>query len=353
MDDLCRGHPQMAFVIGFSVFLFIGGVAIRIRWENLVAFIVGPAGLLLLFLAADNALTPSAGDLPDVQATEVPVSDPLHWSAFILVLVIPAFLIAVLSFGRPYFKLALTWLDARVFTPFDETIVSGASTQESDQIQLYFETAAKLSALMANADGHAGTAEHAAFRESFDFGALREPRLAAAYAAQLKFPQSLQMVLRPYVFRFGLGNPLSETLVYGMARVALADGVVHPAERKVLIEICEHLCMAGETANRIFASVGIAPEESWSSRSRDRTRQHQRRPDYTSSLSDRERHLLVLGLKPGATMDDVKSARRRLAKKYHPDRLVAKGLPQSELEKAAAMMVKVNTACDWLEANGV
>lgn len=50
----------------------------------------------------------------------------------------------------------------------------------------------------------------------------------------------------------------------------------------------------------------------------------------------------VLGLFPGATLDQVKKAHRKLAKQYHPDRFM--NAPDPERHQAELRMVQVNGA---------
>lgn len=50
----------------------------------------------------------------------------------------------------------------------------------------------------------------------------------------------------------------------------------------------------------------------------------------------------VLGLFPGASLDQVKKAHRKLAKRYHPDRFAT--APRSEQLEAVQKMVQVNGA---------
>ena len=50
----------------------------------------------------------------------------------------------------------------------------------------------------------------------------------------------------------------------------------------------------------------------------------------------------VLGLFPGATLDQVKKAHRKLAKQYHPDRFMS--APDAERHWAELRMVQVNGA---------
>ena len=52
----------------------------------------------------------------------------------------------------------------------------------------------------------------------------------------------------------------------------------------------------------------------------------------------------VLGVAATATDEEVKKAYRAKAKQYHPDVLRANGLPEGMIEKATALMAKVNAA---------
>lgn len=58
--------------------------------------------------------------------------------------------------------------------------------------------------------------------------------------------------------------------------------------------------------------------------------------------------LSALGLNEGVTFDEVKTAYRNLAKKWHPDRYARK---PRELAKAEARMRRINAAYEWLEEN--
>lgn len=57
----------------------------------------------------------------------------------------------------------------------------------------------------------------------------------------------------------------------------------------------------------------------------------------------------LLGVSPDASDDEVKSAYRAKAKKYHPDALRAQGLPDEMVSKATDMMAKVNAAWSVIE----
>ncbi len=53
---------------------------------------------------------------------------------------------------------------------------------------------------------------------------------------------------------------------------------------------------------------------------------------------------MVLGLMPGASKDEVRRVYRRLVAEHHPDRLIAKGVPEELLAVATARMAAINHA---------
>ena len=62
----------------------------------------------------------------------------------------------------------------------------------------------------------------------------------------------------------------------------------------------------------------------------------------------------TLGIEPSASDDGVKKAYRRLMNKHHPDKLIARGLPESMVEVAEAKTREVRMAWDRIrEARGM
>lgn len=97
-----------------------------------------------------------------------------------------------------------------------------------------------------------------------------------------------------------------EVMLEVLVRMALADGAVHDHERALL-----------ERAARIF---GLDLE-----RFAHVLGQHGQ---------DFDRHYHTLGLEPGASMTEVKSAYRKLVVQTHPDKVIAQGMPE-EFQRVA------------------
>jgi DnaJ like chaperone protein len=115
-----------------------------------------------------------------------------------------------------------------------------------------------------------------------------------------------------------------------------ADGEVHPAEHAMLVRVARRLGMTeldlarleallrGATAGRA-AAAGPAPK--------------QRLEDaYTA-----------LGLTPEADVSDIKRAYRKLMSENHPDKLAARGLPESMRKVAEERAVELNAAYEVLK----
>ncbi|VAW18811.1 DnaJ-like protein DjlA [hydrothermal vent metagenome] len=57
---------------------------------------------------------------------------------------------------------------------------------------------------------------------------------------------------------------------------------------------------------------------------------------------------LVLGLVPEATNSEIKRVYRRLVSEHHPDRLIAKGVPEELISIATARVAAINAAYDQI-----
>jgi DnaJ like chaperone protein len=91
-----------------------------------------------------------------------------------------------------------------------------------------------------------------------------------------------------------------------------ADGAIHPAEHQMLVRIARGLGLSEADVAQLEALL--------------RTGAGARGPSPQQKLDDA---YAALGLTPSATDAQVKQAYRRLMSQNHPDKLAAKGLPES------------------------
>jgi len=117
---------------------------------------------------------------------------------------------------------------------------------------------------------------------------------------------------------------------------AYADGVVDPAERKVLLNICQLLNISRHEFDHLCAMIGGTG--SGSSKSG--------RNDGAPSL---KQAYLVLDIDKSASTSEIKKAYRRLLSQHHPDKLVAKGLPEEMMKVAADRTHEIRKAYEVIK----
>lgn len=177
-----------------------------------------------------------------------------------------------------------------------------------------------LSAKMAKADGRVTRDEVAAFREVFTIPQGEEANAARVFNLAREDVAGFDDYARRIARMFDGGNQILLDLMESLFHIAAADGHYHPAEDEFL----------GLVSN-IF---GIPEREFRCLRARFVPDQH---PDPYA----------VLGVGAEAHLDEVKAAWRRLVREHHPDRMIARGVPEEAVKLAEARLVAINRA--WEE----
>ncbi len=209
---------------------------------------------------------------------------------------------------------------------------------------IYYETAVKLGGLVAMADGQAKPIEFAALKTVFELNSVTCPRAKQLYQAQIQTPEKLKQILSPFLQVFGHGSAVADTLIFGMSKVALSDRRLDFSELGLIRKAAQCLGVPSKDTQRIMASAGLFRDRAF-----DQDAHQKSKPK--APLTERERHLQTLQLKAGADASTIRTAWRKLAAKYHPDKLYSQNLPDAEIEKAERMMQDINEAYDWLKGN--
>jgi len=118
-------------------------------------------------------------------------------------------------------------------------------------------------------------------------------------------------------------SELLSTILDVLFLIALADGTISAEEELLLLE-----------AEAIFSIKGSLYNEY-------KSREH------TQKKSKRENYLDILGLDIDATQDEIKKTYRRLAMKFHPDRVSHLG--EDFIHEAEAKMKEINEAYEYLK----
>ena len=177
-----------------------------------------------------------------------------------------------------------------------------------------------LGAKMAKADGLVTRDEVTAFKEVFQIARDDEPGAARVFNLARQDMTGFEDYAQRVRDMFGPGHETLADLLEGLFHIAMADGSYHPRENEFLMQVAD-----------IF---GLSEQEFRQIRSR-----------FVPDAEPDPR--AVLGLPPDASMEEARAAYRRLVRESHPDRLVARGVPEEAVKLAEKRMVAINRA--WAE----
>ncbi len=202
---------------------------------------------------------------------------------------------------------------------------SGRLTNQEQRQAVFFTAIFAMFGKMAKADGRVCENEINVVR-SFMQDKLRLDKAAQQFAMGIfNEAKDNNTPFEDYARQFGQvfqKEPQLRMMFFEMLfSVALADGVLHPAEEKILHAAPPLLGLPGDA----FANV---------------------RRQFVSDLSH---HYAMLGLENGADLSDVKKAYRKLVSEYHPDKIIAKGLPEDFIKFAEQKFREINEAYEAIQ----
>ena len=180
-----------------------------------------------------------------------------------------------------------------------------------------------LGAKMAKADGIFTRDEVTAFREVFHIPRDEEANAARVFNLARQDSAGFEEYARRIGAMFRDGEGTLSDLVEGLFYIAVADGSYHPAEDDFLHRVA-----------RIF---GLPEREFRAIRARFV-------PDANPDPWD------VLGIEPGTSIDEVRAAWRRQVRETHPDRMIARGVPEEAVRIAEKRLVAINRAWEEISA---
>ena len=178
-----------------------------------------------------------------------------------------------------------------------------------------------LGAKMAKADGQVTRDEVTAFREVFQIARDDEAGAARVFNLARQDVAGFEEYAVRIQKMFGAGSDMLCDLMEGLFHIAMADTEYHPAEDEFLERVAE-----------IF---GIPSSQFQAMRSRFVP---DARPDPYA----------VLGVSPEDDLDTIRQRYRHLVRETHPDRMLARGVPEEAIKLAEKRMVDINRAWEQI-----
>lgn len=173
-----------------------------------------------------------------------------------------------------------------------------------------------LSAKMAKADGVVTTDEVLAFRELFEVPPSEERNVSRLFNLAQEDVAGFEVYAKKLADLFPYDHKTLLDILDGLFHIAKADGVVHESEVGYLSKVAEVFGLDEREFGKVLA-------------------RHVRNDGNPYE---------VLGLGPEASDADLKSQYRREVQETHPDRLIARGVPEEFVRIANDRLAALNDA---------
>lgn len=183
-----------------------------------------------------------------------------------------------------------------------------------------------LGAKMAKADGLVTRNEVAAFREVFYIPKDEEENAARLFNLARQDVAGFEDYAKRIARMFNSVEGTLCDLMEGLFYIAVADGSYHPEEDDFLA--------------RVAGIFGLPEREFRSLRARFV-------PDADPDPYD------VLGVDPGADLEAIRAAWRQLVRESHPDRMMARGVPEEAVKLAEKRLIAINRAWETISEGNV
>ena len=133
-------------------------------------------------------------------------------------------------------------------------------------------------------------------------------------------------------------GPLLQLFLQIQVMAVAADGVIHPVEHTMLVRIARRLGLHASDVAQLEALLRAATGGPGASGA----------PPTPDRLADA---YAALGIAPNANAAEVKRAYRKLISQNHPDKLAARGLPESMRAVAEERSREINSAYDLIKGS--
>lgn len=200
----------------------------------------------------------------------------------------------------------------------DDAKTGAAETGAQNQVAFTIGVIA-LGAKMAKADGHVTRDEIKAFREVFRVPFNEVENVARIFNLARQDVAGYEAYAGQLARMFGPRAPILEDVLDGLFHITMADNVVHPGELDFLREVARRFGFEQADFDRIAARY-VHPEAN---------------DPY-----------LILGASRETSDSELRDLYRELVRENHPDKVIARGVPEEFVAIANDRLAAINDAWD-------
>ena len=233
-------------------------------------------------------------------------------------------------------------LDRNVVARKDGGIGFDPNRQERRQ-NAFFDATFSVLGHIAKSDGRVSQEEIALAERVMQQMRLSKEQRVAAIELFNQGKQSdfdLDQVLLDFRESIGGKITLIQMFIEIQLQAVYADGKKSSSEEQILQKICQTLR---------YPEVLLAQLESMLFASQRSRQSYQTNDAYASSNTALEDAYKIIGISETASDAEVKKAYRKLMSQNHPDKLIAKGLPEEMIEIATNKTQEIQKAYDLIE----
>lgn len=249
------------------------------------------------------------------------------------------------ALGGPLGALLGAALGHKFDTGYARFMLEGAETQaDVERIQSAFFTATfSVMGHLAKSDGRVSEAEIQLAQSLMSQMQLNAEQRRAAINLfnQGKSPDfQLDEVLQQFKQECQRRRNLIQMFMEILIATVLADGLAHQAERNTLHYVGKHLGFPPFVIDQLIKMVQAQQEFAY----------QQGRPGKAAPQTTLKTAYQMLGVDQNASDAEVKKAYRRLMNQHHPDKLVAKGLPEEMMKLATEKTQEIKSAYEQIKS---
>lgn len=178
-----------------------------------------------------------------------------------------------------------------------------------------------LGAKMAKADGQVTPEEVRAFKDVFQVPPDEMKNVSRVFNQARKDARGFEPYARQVAGMFKGAPEVLEELLWCLAHIARADDRIHPDELDYLRRVADIFGFDEATFERVTQ---------------------------LQASGDAADPYRILGVEREAAPEDIKRAHRRLVVEHHPDKLIAKGMPEEFIKVANEKLAAINAAYETI-----
>jgi len=210
--------------------------------------------------------------------------------------------------------------------------------QHAGGSEIFFETVFVLLGHLAKADGRVSEAEITQAESLMSRMSIEGDRRRQAIADFQQGSSSdfnLQQCLQNFAAAARFRPDLKRNLLVFLVEMAMADDELHDAEELVLRAVATHLHIDMRSFEQMMAM--LKAQHSFAG-----GQQH-------AGINALAEAYKALGVSEQASDKEVKRAYRKLMSQYHPDKMMAKGVPEEMLAMSTEKTQEIQAAYDCIE----